>query len=381
MVYVKDRPFNDLPLLPPQSVDLESRGILKTCIGAHAALAELRQAGKRIPNQSVLINTIPLLEAQGSSEIENIVTTSDELFKYAAMGGGDRDVDPSTKEAYRYRTALQHGYREIQKRPVTAKMALELCSILRNKAVGLREGSGVRIANTVTREVIYTPPEGEAVLRQKLANWERFMNERGEVDPLVRMAVGHYQFEAIHPFDDGNGRTGRILNILLLLKERLLEIPVLYLSRYIVDLKSIYYERLRSVTESVNAGVGENGVREDWEKWICFMIAAIEDTARWTCAKIEAVAELMLHTKHYLRDRLPKIYSHELTDVLFEQPYCRIGNLVEAGIVKRQTASVYLKSLVDAGVLAEKTVGRDKLFIHPQFLRLLCSDDHVFDGY
>ena len=379
MVYQKDRPFNDLPLLPPGHVDLESKEILKTCIRAHAALAELKQAGKRIPNQTVLINTIPLLEAQGSSEIENIVTTTDDLFKYAAVGS-ERDIDPATKEAYRYRTALQHGYREIQKRPLTARMALELCSILRSEKVGLREGSGVRIANTVTRNVIYTPPEGESVLRQKLANWERFMNHFHELDPLVRMAVGHYQFEAIHPFDDGNGRTGRILNILLLLKEKLLEIPVLYLSRYIVDLKSIYYESLRGVTEAVNDSTGRIS-KEAWERWVCFMIAAIEDTARWTCAKIEAVAELMIDTKHYLRKRLPKIYSHELTDILFEQPYCRIGNLVDAKIVKRQTASVYLKSLVDVGVLVEKTAGRDKLFIHPKFLKLLCADEHGFEEY
>ncbi|QQE13722.1 Fic family protein [Planctomycetota bacterium] len=368
-MYIKNQPYNDLPAIPPKGIELENRDILKACIRAHAALAELKQAGKRIPNQTVLINTIPLLEAQGSSEIENIVTTTDELFKLAALQS-ERDTDPATKEAYRYRTALQHGYREIRKRPLTAKLALELCQILRDKKIGLRQGSGVHIRNTASREVIYTPPEGEAVLMQKLANWEQFMNHFTEVDPLVRMAVGHYQFEAIHPFDDGNGRTGRILNILLLLNERLLDIPVLYLSRYIVDLKSIYYQRIRRVTEE-----------GAWQDWILFMINAIADTAHWTCAKIESIADLMLHTKHYLRDSLPKIYSHELNDVLFHQPYCRISDLVEENIAKRQTASVYLKSLCDVGILQERTIGRDKLFIHPKFLKLLCADEHEFPQY
>ena len=368
-MYNRTLPYNDLPLLPPAGVELESKEILKTCIRARAALAELKQVGKLIPNQTVLINTIPLLEAQGSSEIENIVTTTDELFKYAVRGS-ERDTDPSTKEAYRYRTALQHGYREIKTRPLTAKLSLELCGILRNKKVGLREGTGVRISNSVTREVVYTPPEGELVVRQKLANWERFMNHNPELDPLVRLAVGHYQFEAIHPFDDGNGRTGRILNILLLLKEQLLDLPVLYLSRYIVDLKMIYYQRLRAVTE-----------KGKWTDWILFMIRAVEDTARWTCEKILAIHELMNDTKHYLRHRLPKIYSHELNDVLFQQPYCRIGNLVDSGIAKRQTASVYLKSLVEAGILEERSVGRDKLFIHPKFLKLICADEHDYVKY
>ncbi|WP_145081819.1 protein adenylyltransferase Fic [Poriferisphaera corsica] len=368
-MYRKDRPYNDLPLLPPAGVELENREILKACIRAHAALAELKQAGKRIPNQTVLINTIPLLEAQGSSEIENIVTTSDELFKLAALQS-ERDTDPETKEAYRYRTALQHGYREIRRRPLTAKMALEMCQILRDEKITLRQNPGVHIRNTASKEVVYTPPEGEGVLRQKLANWEQFMNNFKEVDPLVRLAVGHYQFEAIHPFDDGNGRTGRILNILFLLKERLLEIPVLYLSRYIVDLKRIYYDRIRGVTEEGN-----------WQPWILFMVNAVTDTAMWTCAKIEAIADLMLETKHYLRDSLPKIYSHELNDVLFQQPYCRISDLVESKIAKRQTASVYLKSLCDIGILEERTIGRDKLFIHPKFLRLLCADEHGFEKY
>lgn len=356
------RPYNTLPDLPP-STDIESKPILKACIEARAALAALKSAGALIPNQAVLINTIPMLEAQASSEIENIVTTSDAMFRYAQLEG--RAVDPATKEALRYRTALQQGYLSLERRPLGTNTAVEVCSLIKSSAMEIRRVPGTALANQATGEVIYTPPEGEGLLREKLANWERFIHERTDIDPLIRMAVAHYQFEAIHPFIDGNGRTGRVLNLLMLVEQGLLEIPVLYLSRHILRNRAAYYRDLLAVT-TVGA----------WEPWICFMLAAVADTARWTTVKIEAIRRLQSEATDFLRSRAGKIYSRELVDALFVQPYCRIRNLVDVGIAQRQTASVYLKHLVDLGMLSEVGAGREKLYIHPNFLRLLTSDDH-----
>jgi Fic family protein len=203
---------------------------------------------------------------------------------------------------------------------------------------------------------------GEAVLRDKLANWERFVHGEDNLDPLVRMAVSHYQFEAIHPFTDGNGRTGRILNLLMLVERGLLDEPILYLSKYIIEHRPAYYRLLLDVTLS-NA----------WEPWILYMLAAVLDTAQWTQARIAAIKELMQVTADKVRSKTPKIYSRELVDVLFNQPYCRIENLVDAGIAKRETASRYLKTLADAKVLREEKIGRQKLFVNPAFLALLTN--------
>lgn len=203
-----------------------------------------------------------------------------------------------------------------------------------------------------------------------LANWEKFLHHETELDPLVRMAVGHYQFEAIHPFADGNGRTGRIINSLFLIEQELLTLPILYLSRFVIERKTEYYRLLLDVTR-----------KNSWEPWLLFMIEGVEATARWTGAKIEAIRQLSDHTSQYVRDRLPKIYSRELVDLIFERPYCRIQNVVEAKIAERQAASRYLKQLVDLGVLEEKPAGREKLFIHPKLLRLLTKETNAFAKY
>jgi Fic family protein len=203
-----------------------------------------------------------------------------------------------------------------------------------------------------------------------LSNWERFLHDKTEIEPLVRMAVGHYQFEAIHPFADGNGRTGRILNILYLIQENLLTLPILYLSRHIIHHKADYYRLLAELTR-----------HQAWEPWLLFMLEAIEETARWTTHKIGAIRQLSEHTAHYVRACLPKIYSRELVDTIFEQPYCRIYNLIEKGIAQRQTASRLLKSLVDNGVLKELSAGREKLFVHPKLMLLLTRDSNTFLPY
>ncbi len=362
MTFDPTKPYNDLPLLPP-AVDIESKALLKACIEARAALAELKSVGALIPNQAVLINTIPLLEAQASSEIENIVTTTDALFRYAQME--DSAEDPATKEALRYRGALYQGFTSLRDRPLSTNTAVQVCTRIKNVEMQIRRVPGTALLNTSTNQVIYTPPEGEAVLREKLANWERFIHERTDIDPLIRMAVAHYQFEAIHPFLDGNGRTGRILNLLMLVEQGLLDVPVLYLSRYILLERARYYQGLNAVT--ANAA---------WEEWILYMLSAVTETARWTTEKIRAIRTLHDGAKLFVRDNAPKIYSHELVDVLFVQPYARIQNLVESGVAKRQTASVYLKQLAELGMLRELKVGREKLFVHPNFIRLLTSDDH-----
>lgn len=366
MTFDPKRPYNTLPPLPPE-VDIESRPLLKACIEARAALAELKSVGATIPNQAALINTIPLLEAQASSEIENIVTTSDALFRFA---NDENAADPATKEGLSYRFALREGFDSLSERPLSTSTAVRVCSRLKNRAMEIRRIPGTALGNGATGEVIYTPPEGEAVLREKLANWEQFIHNATDIDPLIRMAVAHYQFEAIHPFVDGNGRTGRVLNLLLLVEQGLLDQPVLYFSRYILRRRADYYRLLRGVTR--------DGA---WQEWIAFMLEAVAETARWTCAKIRAIQQLHTQATDFVRGHAGKIYSRELVDALFVQPYCRIQNLVDASIAKRQTASVYLKQLVDLGMLVEARVGREKLFLHPNFMRLLTSDDHPVLAY
>jgi len=367
MAFDPRRSYNDLPPLPPRA-DIETRSILKAAIGAARMLEGLKQAGERVPNQSVLIHTIPLLEAQVSSEIENIVTTADSLFRLASDERAA--ADPATKEALRYRTALHNGFRGIRDRPLGTNTAVDICRTLRGIDVDIRTTPGTYIGNPPTGEVLYTPPDGADRIRGMLANWERFIHEARQIDPLIRLAVMHYQFEAIHPFTDGNGRTGRILNILFLVQEGLLEIPVLYLSRHILRNRAEYYRLLRGVTEE-----------QAWEPWIVFMLEAVERTARWTFAKILAIRQLLDATYDHVRARRPNVFSRELVETVFVQPYCRIGNLVAAGLAKRQTASVYLKALADIGVLREEKVGREKLFLHPRFLRLLTTDDNTFEPY
>jgi Fic family protein len=367
MPFDPDKPYNALPPLPP-TADIESRAILKACVGAARELEALRTSGRLIPNQGVLINTIPLLEAQASSEIENVVTTADALFRHANVD--EEHADPPTKEALRYRRALSEGAAALEARPLGTATARVVCTTIKGIEMDVRRVPGTALKNQPTGAVIYTPPAGEALLRDKLANWERFIHENDSVDPLIRMAVAHYQFEAIHPFTDGNGRTGRVLNQLMLVETRLLDAPILYLSRFIIRHRADYYRLLLEVT-----------TKGAWEAWILYMLVGVEQTAGWTNQKISAIRELMEHTAQYVRLRLSKIYSHELIELIFMQPYCRIQNLVRAGIAKRQTASEYLKQLAGIGVLKETEAGREKLFLHPKFLALLQSDDHKFPRY
>ena len=268
-----EHPYNHLPLLPPAG-DLETKAVLKQCIEARAAVAELKRAAERIPNQGILINTLPLLEAQASSEVENIVTTTDRLFQYRES---NEQADPATKEALRYSTAMLERFRTLAKRPLSTRTAEQICTKIKGVSMQVRRVPGTALAR-VTGEVVYTPPVGETLLRDLLANWEKFLHESTDLDPLVRMAVGHYQFEAIHPFTDGNGRTGRILNSLFLIQENLLTLPILYLSRHIIRRRADYYRFLQAVT-----------CEQRWEEWILYMLQGVAETAAWTTAKIDAI--------------------------------------------------------------------------------------------
>ena len=358
MSFNPQQPYDDLPSLPPRA-DVETKAVLKQCVAASRALAELKGAGGLIPDQAILINAIPLQEAKLSSEIENIVTTQDDLFRAAVEESVD--ADPSTKEVLRYRTALRNGYEALSSQPFSIELVRETCRILRGQTVDFRSPSDhVRISDTRTRSVIYTPPSGGPALVEKLRNLESYLLAADGPDPLIRMAVAHYQFEAIHPFTDGNGRTGRILNILYLVHTGLLQIPVLYISRFIIQNKPDYYRLLREVTEC-----------DDWEPWLLYMLRGVEETALWTTGRIQAIRELFDLTMDRCRTESPKIYSKELIELIFRQPYCKISFIVDAGIAKRKTASEYLQELERIGVMVGEKHGRETIYKHPALLEVL----------
>jgi len=356
MSWLPVEPYNGLPTLPP-SRDVESKVVLKAAIEARASLAALDQAARRMTNPTVLINSLPLLEAQASSEIENIVTTADDLFKFAQDESGA--TNPATKETLSYRKALFAGIALIRARPLSANTAAEVCSIVKNRQMDVRKLPGTYIGNPTTHAAIYTPPAGETVIRDKLSNWERFLHETHGMDPLVVMALAHYQFEAIHPFEDGNGRTGRILNVLMLVGIGLISEPILYLSRYIIERKDKYYRLLLEVTRD-----------ENWEEWILFVLEGIRATALSTITKIDQIQILQDEMLAEIR-AVTSSANADLLAVLFEQPYCRISNVVERCGVSRPTATNWLNALVRGGALLDMRAGRERIFINTKFFALL----------
>lgn len=355
-----EHPYQDLPALPPAE-QIETPAVLKAVIPASRKLAALDQACKRLPDPSILINILPVLEAQASSEIENIVTTNDELFRATATLS--EDAGPAVKEALRYRQALSAGYDHLTHQPITTATALEVCSVLQGRPAHIRNQPGTFIGNPVTRERIYTPPEGVDVLRDHLSAWERFLHTDHGLDPLIVMALQHYQFEAIHPFFDGNGRTGRVLNLLVLIENGLIELPVLYLSGHIVRHKDEYYSALRAVT-----------IAEDWDRWIRFMIEAVDSTSRWTLDLVEGIEQLRQEVETEMRLHLPAhVPVSDLTRALFTQPYLRIDTVVTLGLAQRQTASKWLAALVKQGILERQDVGRGAIFLNIRLLNFLTT--------
>ncbi|MGJ9421212.1 Fic family protein [Aeromicrobium sp. CF3.5] len=356
MSWSPEIPFNELPPLPPAGLDLEPKAVLKATIEARTALATLAQAGQLLPNPNILIHAVPLLEAQASSEIENIVTTADELFKHVDSGGGDH----ATKEALRYRTALFAGVDSVRSRPLTGATAARICSELQGRDMSVRAVPGTRIANPSTREIVYAPPEGPDHIREKLSAWERFIHADDDLDPLVRMAVAHYQFEAIHPFHDGNGRTGRVINILMLIDAGLLNEPILYLSRAIIARKNDYYRLLRAVT-----------AEGAWIEWILYMLDVVRESATSTTRKIAAIRMCQEDIAERARAATTGGRDAQFLAVLFEQPYSRISAVSDRCGVSRQTASSWLHALVEAGLLSDVKVGRELLFVNHEFLDVL----------
>jgi Fic family protein len=351
-----NQPYNDLPPLPP-AIEVETPAVLKKAIAASRVLAELKGLAQLIPNQGILIDGLVLQEARLSSEIENIVTTNDELYKAAADEHGSGS--PETKEVLRYRHALRYGFEQIKSRPLTTNLFIEIARIIKQMDFDIRRVPGTRIANG-KGETVYTPPEGEAVIRDKLAALEQFIHAEDGLDPLVKLALVHYQFEAIHPFPDGNGRTGRILNILFLVEKGLLGLPVLYLSRYIIDHKAAYYEGLRRVTEEGS-----------WEDWVLYMLAAVEETSARTQDRINRILALMESVGETVKSKAPGIYSKDLIEVVFQHPYCKIQFLERAGLGTRQTCSKYLRELERLGILHGQKVGREVYFINRGLFELL----------
>lgn len=363
MHFNRDRPYNRLPDLPPTK-PIETIPVLKAINRASRALAELKGRTHTIPNPTILLNTIGMQEAKLSSEIENIFTTNDELYRGLSRDGNG--LAPHAKEVLHYREALWRGMETLKKRPVfSTNLTVEIANTIKEHDAGIRKLPGTKIKNPTTGQIIYTPPEGEDVIRNKLANLERFCNQTsGDLDPLVRMALMHYQFEAIHPFYDGNGRTGRILLILYLVMTGLLEIPVLFLSRFIIQRKSDYYRRLRRVTENA-----------EWEEWLLYMLEAVEETAAATTEKINAIYRLLVETLEKARRVLPKrTFSKDLIELIFEQPYCKIRFVEEAGIAKRLTATRYLRDLEAKGFVRCVKRGTELIFVNHALWRLLTDE-------
>ncbi|MBN1458873.1 MAG: Fic family protein [Armatimonadetes bacterium] len=361
MTYDPRQPYNDLPPLPPP-VDVETKAVLKRALSAGRAVAELKGLGQTIPNQVMLVTSLVLQEARASSEIENIVTTNDALFR--AFTADTSRIDPATKEVLRYREALWAGYEALKTRPVlSTNLFVEIVQRIKQTQAGIRQLPGTAVANSATGEVIYTPPDGETVIRTKLKELEDFIHAADDIDPLIKLALIHYQFEAIHPFSDGNGRTGRIVNILYLFLMGLLDMPVLYLSKAIIERKNDYYRLLRAVTE-----------RGEWEPWVVFMLTVVEDTAVHTHQRIVAIRDLMRETMDMAKALLPsRVYSKELIELLFYQPYTKAQFVVDAGLARRQTAASYLKALETAGMLESHRVGKETLYLNVPLYDLLAG--------
>ncbi|MGI4874244.1 MAG: Fic family protein [Janthinobacterium lividum] len=362
MAFDRATPSNNLPALPPAAY-VESPLVLKAALRAGRALAELKGHCLTLSNPELLLNAVSLQESKDSSEIENIVTPQDELYRAAASpddlpGGTSSD----TKEVLRYREAMYAGWNALQSHGLlTTNTLVNIVQRLKNNQDGIRRLPGTVLQNKA-KQVIYTPPEGADVIRDKLHELEVFIHQDSDLDPLVRMALIHYQFEAIHPFADGNGRTGRILNVLYLMQQELLTIPVLYLSGYILANRDEYYRCLRLVTEEAQ-----------WDEWVLYLLQAVEVTAHATLAQVTALQTLRQDTYEHVRTLLPNAPPRELTDLLISYAYVKIQTLITAGVAQRQTSSAYLKVLAKAGLLRSLKMGRDIYYINHRLLDLFSA--------
>jgi len=358
--FKKEIPFNDLPLLPPK-VEIETKKVLLKTISASRALAQLNGAMVNLPNPRLFLDTIHLQEAKASSEIENIITTNDDLYK--SVVAEKKFNNQATKEVLSYKEALWLGLERLESRPfITTNLCIEIVQCIKQNTAGIRVFEGTALAN-VKGEIMYTPPSGEQVIREKLANLEQFINQDTSLDPLIKMALMHYQFEAIHPFADGNGRTGRILLLLYLKMEGLLAIPAIYLSEYIINNKNDYYLKLRNVTEN-----------EDWEDFILYMLDMIEITSKNGLIRLEKVMALMERMAEEIKNELPKVYSKDLIELLFKLPYTKRQFLIDSGLGTLKTVGNYLIALEEKGFIRSVKVGKEKLYLNHQLMEILEND-------
>ncbi len=353
-------PTYNLPPLPPP-VDLETVRVLKALATANRALAELKGRAAVIPNQGILIDTLSLQEAKASSEIENIVTTHDELFQIDIFSGGPQSA--SAKEVSLYRDALKLGYERLcsTKGVISNNTLIDMFRLLKAREDGFRSTRGTALKNDQTGEIVYVPPQSADEIVNHMGDLERFINddEICPLDPLIKMTLIHHQFESIHPFSDGNGRIGRILNVLYITRTGLLDIPILYLSRYIIGTKSDYYRLLQEVRD--------NG---DWENWVLYMLGAVAETAKTTLRLVEGIRRQMVSMKHRMRRKLPRIYSQDLLNNLFRHPYTRIDFVTKELGVSRQTAAKHLDKLARYDFVQKVQAGRNNYYINTDLVGL-----------
>jgi Fic family protein len=344
-------PYNDLPDLPPKT-NIETKSILKKTISASRSLSELKGAITNLPNPLLFVDTINLQEAQASSEIENIVTTQDALFQASIAEKAIENL--ATRETIHYKDALWYGIESIKKKPfLTTNLFIDIMQIIKENQSGIRNLPGTQLKNPATNRIVYTPPEGIAVIRRKLKSLEDFINKEADIDPLIKLALIHYQFEAIHPFFDGNGRTGRIILLLYLKVSGLIDVPSLYLSSYILKHKNDYYLKLRTVTE-----------KKDWESWILFILDMIEVTSKKARERILEIEKVMHSMGEKIKNEMPKIYSKDLMEVLFRLPYTKRIFLEKTGLGNIKTVGNYLKNLEEKGFLKSVTLGKEKLYLN-----------------
>lgn len=363
MAFDRNTPYNELPNLPPPGF-IESPEILKQLAKAARYLGELNGLCISLPDPQILINTIVLQESKDSSAIENIVTTQDELYKAATE---DDTNNLGAKEVLNYKEALYVGIKRMhnQQNLLLTNTMVEIVQTIKQNNAGIRSVPGTVLKNAINGEVLYTPPCCEDVIREKLSALEQFINdpEFSSFDPLIKMAFIHYQFESIHPFPDGNGRAGRILNALYLVQQGLLIQPVLYLSSYIVKHKTEYYQLLRSITE-----------KENWQDWVMYMLTALIETTQLTTKKMKAMLSLKSNYEKQLKEVLGTSFSYDLLQLMFTLPYLKIDLLVKKEIAHRQTASTWLKKLSAADIVRPQKIGRTTYYINFRLMEILSSD-------
>jgi Fic family protein len=356
-VFDRNTPYNDLPPLPP-AIDIETVNVMRKTISAGRSLAGLNGALLSLPNPTLFLDTIHLQEAKASSQVENIITTNDDIYKSLIT---DRDPeDAGAKEVFNYKQALWIGLGELKDKPfITTNLCIKIAQCINRNTASIRSIVGTTLKNS-QNETIYTPPSGEDIIRNKLADLEQFINGDNPLDPLIKMAMMHYQFEAIHPFADGNGRTGRILLLLYLKLSDLLTIPAIFMSNYILKNRTQYYISLQAVTE-----------KKDWENYILYMLDMVEETANEAVKRLHKIIYAMDFTSEKIKQKLPKVYSNELIETMFRLPYLKRQNLIDIKIGSPKTVGNYLISLEKEGFLRSIKVGKEKLYINDLLLNIL----------